>query len=85
MGNVVIACGLPHDVEGSGSAGPSFETERPLLDEDFEAVDRLRSTALRLLHQRGAARPVDEVDHARVLPEGIGAQGQILERGKRIG
>jgi hypothetical protein len=69
---MLTACGLPHHVQRSAAAGPYLEAPRTLADEDLEAVDTPAAPALGLMQELGAAGPVDQVDHARVLPEVIG-------------
>src|SRR4051794_14346271 len=77
---IATACGPAHHVQRSDPPGPYLEAPRALADEDLETVDAPASPLLGLPQELGAAVPIHQVDHARVIPQVIGVYRDLLER-----
>jgi hypothetical protein len=76
----VVLHGSPHHVDGCEPAGPALERRCALADQDLQTVDHVRPGRARCGEERGASGAVDHVDHAGTDCEGIGTDGQPLER-----
>src|SRR3954454_627981 len=79
VSEVLLTGGVSHRLQRSRLPCPSGEAQRPLVDQDLQAVHRRASVPLGGLDELRWPGPVDEVHHAGVSSDGIGVYREVLE------